>query len=55
MKIFKRSVNGVAVVHTIDGIDQLGLGDKINRIAQPIAKTIDKIAGTKIAKCGGCK
>lgn len=32
-----------------------GLGDLVEKIAQPIAKAIDKIAGTKIQKCGGCK
>ena len=32
-----------------------GLGDLVETIAQPIAKAIDKIAGTKIQKCGGCK
>jgi hypothetical protein len=31
------------------------LGDKIARIAQPIARAIDKVTGTKLAKCGGCK
>lgn len=52
-----RTVNGKLVSYTIDGVDQLapGLGDKIARVAQPIARVIDKVAGTKIAGCGGCK
>jgi hypothetical protein len=32
-----------------------GTGDKIASFAQPIAKLIDKVAGTKIAGCKGCK
>jgi hypothetical protein len=30
------------------------LGNKIAAIAEPIAKVIDKILGTKITGCGGC-
>jgi hypothetical protein len=37
------------------GCDEAGLGDKIERIARPIARAIDAVAGTKIAGCGGCK
>jgi hypothetical protein len=33
----------------------LGLGDRVERIAQPIARVIDKVAGTNIQGCGGCK
>ena len=33
----------------------LGVGDQVERIAQPIAKVIDKVLGTKIQECGGCK
>ena len=32
-----------------------GIGDVVHRIAQPIAKSIDMVAGTKIQQCGGCK
>lgn len=32
-----------------------GLGDMVERIAQPIAKIIDRALGTKIQGCGGCK
>jgi len=31
------------------------LGDKVHAVAQPIAKAIDKVAGTNIQECGGCK
>lgn len=31
-----------------------GLGDLVHKFAQPIARVIDKVAGTKIASCGGC-
>jgi hypothetical protein len=31
------------------------LGDKVAAVAQPIAKAIDAVAGTKIQECGGCK
>ena len=32
-----------------------GLGDRVERIAQPIARVIDGLAGTNIQECGGCK
>ena len=32
-----------------------GLGDAVASVAQPIARAIDRVAGTKIAECGGCK
>lgn len=32
-----------------------GLGDIVSRVAQPIARVIDKISGTKISQCGGCQ
>ena len=32
-----------------------GLGDQVEKIAQPIAKIIDKVAGTNIQGCGACK
>ncbi len=32
-----------------------GLGDVVENIAQPIARVIDKVAGTSIQKCGACK
>lgn len=31
------------------------LGDAVEAIAKPIAKIIDKVAGTKLQECGGCK
>ena len=31
-----------------------GLGDVVAVLAQPIARTIDHMAGTKIKDCGGC-
>jgi hypothetical protein len=32
-----------------------GLGDVVATVAQPIARTIDRIAGTDIQNCPGCK
>lgn len=32
-----------------------GLGDVVHKVAQPIAKAIDKALGTKVQKCGGCQ
>lgn len=32
-----------------------GLGDLVAKVAQPIAKAIDKVAGTNLKECGGCK
>lgn len=31
-----------------------GLGDLVGAAAQPIARAIDRIAGTDLAHCGGC-
>jgi hypothetical protein len=31
-----------------------GLGDLVSKVAQPIAKGIDKAIGTNIQNCGGC-
>lgn len=36
-------------------VPPLGLGDLVAIGAQPIAKGIDAIAGTKIAGCSGCR
>ena len=44
---------GVDVI--LEGQAHPKLGDKIERIAKPIAQAIDKVARTKIAGCGGCK
>jgi len=41
------------VSYTVE--DVTPLGDKIERFAKPIASAIDKVAGTKVANCGGCK
>lgn len=32
-----------------------GLGDVVAKVAQPIAKAVDAVAGTNLANCGGCK
>lgn len=32
-----------------------GLGDFVASVAQPIAGAIDKIFGTNVKNCGGCK
>ena len=31
-----------------------GLGDAAHTVFHPIAKTIDRVARTKLANCGGC-
>jgi hypothetical protein len=31
-----------------------GLGDVVAAMAQPVARTLDAVAGTNIAGCGGC-
>lgn len=33
----------------------MGLGDIVEKIAQPIAKAIDSVANTDIQNCGACK
>lgn len=32
-----------------------GLGDAVHAVAQPIARALDAVLGTKIQECGGCK
>jgi hypothetical protein len=32
-----------------------GLGDAVEIVANPIAKAIDRLAGTQIQTCGGCQ
>lgn len=34
--------------------DPVGLGDLVAKVAQPIARAIDRVAGTNIAECSGC-
>ena len=33
----------------------IGLGDRVERIAQPISSVIDRVAGTNIQGCGACQ
>lgn len=35
--------------------DLTRLGDAVASVAQPIARAIDRVAGTDIEHCGGCK
>lgn len=39
----------------IEAKDILGLGDAVAVVAQPIARTIDRVLKTNIQGCGGCK
>lgn len=39
----------------IEAHEILGLGDAVAMVAQPIARAIDRVAGTNIQGCGGCK
>ena len=32
-----------------------GLGDVVAKVAQPVAKAVDRVAGTDLQNCGGCK
>jgi len=34
---------------------RVSLGRAVERVAQPIAGVIDKVAGTNLKECGGCK
>ena len=36
-------------------VPKRGVGDQVERIAQPIAKVIDKALGTDIQNCNSCK
>jgi len=58
MKVFIEERNGRIVNHTIDGIDQLGLGDKI--ADNPIINAIGRVSGCidpetkQLKKDSGC-
>lgn len=51
----KKTVYVVNLPPNITPRSKIGLGDMVEKVAQPIAKAIDAVAGTKIAECGGCK
>jgi hypothetical protein len=34
---------------------KVGLGDVVAAVAQPVARGIDKVAGTNLRNCEGCK
>lgn len=40
---------------TVNGQTYIKRGDRIEAIAQPIAKALDKVAGTNLSGCSGCK
>ena len=35
--------------------DEVGLGDLIHAVAQPVAREVDRVAGTNLAGCGSCQ
>jgi hypothetical protein len=38
------------------GVDnKIGAGDLVAMVAQPVARTIDRVLGTKVASCASCK
>jgi len=47
--------NGVGGLHPNESEKIEGLGDVVHRIAQPIAKGIDRVLKTNIQECGGCE
>jgi len=49
----KSHSKNVEMMHRI--FNRTKLGDRVHAVAQPIAKAIDKVAGTNIQRCGGCK
>lgn len=46
--------DGIAQSERGKWCEEYGLGDVVSAIAQPIAKVIDRIAGTSIKTCGAC-
>lgn len=34
---------------------RIGLGDAVHAVAHPIAKAVDKVAGTNLANCKACE
>jgi hypothetical protein len=47
--------NGKTVRVSDNKLSKLQIGDVVHSVAQPIAKAIDKVAGTNIQGCAGCK
>jgi hypothetical protein len=45
----------VSIQKQDDPKPNIGLGDRVERIAQPIARVIDRVAGTNIQGCGACQ
>ncbi len=50
-KITKEQIPGIQQ----DQPKPIGLGDRVERIAQPIARVIDKVAGSNIQGCRACQ
>ena len=48
-QLYKKDKDGKIFRHSIR------LGDKVERVAQPIAKAIDKTFKTNLQNCGACK
>jgi len=36
-------------------VKEIKIGDAVHRVAHPIAKSIDRVAGTKIQHCRQCQ
>jgi len=51
LKLTKEQVAGLQQ----DQPKPIGLGDRVERVAQPIARVIDRVAGTNIQGCGACQ
>jgi hypothetical protein len=49
-----KSRNEPSPIRRVSARKYRGLGDVIEQVAKPIARTIDRIAGTDIEHCSGC-
>lgn len=47
--------NQITPIGRVDPKEWRGAGDVVAAVAQPIAAAIDKIAGTDLVNCRGCK
>jgi hypothetical protein len=48
------SPNHDAPIRRVSARKYRGLGDVVESVAKPIARVIDRIAGTSIQHCAGC-
>jgi hypothetical protein len=49
-----KSQNEPSPIRRVSARKYRGLGDVIEQVAKPIARAIDRVAGTSLQNCAGC-